>query len=1056
MSSQEVATTRYRTDSFWSDCVPGNGDLTDYSEVSDDDDDVVGRRGTLYNGYWDSGREVSFTSRGRILLRTEEEEKGETEGEERGDEEEDNHQADQEKLECFDHEIPNLSRGTIDEDGHQAAQENVKMFDQEMPFPPRNIILEGDELLHNLPDFDQEELFGVYDKAFFSTDTPGDEDDYKNVSDWSDDDVMPENARWISNMENMKQDIDEYACLGLADLLWEYVKLVDVDVLTLPRYLLEHTENSQPDKRYGKVIDAPLSKFRNNIHHLLALTSTGVTRNLMTGLYELVYLAAKGDLIEGEVLKYLDPQTLSLYEYTTPRTEKYAYESEACLRVVNIRPSKTYVFVAALKFFMLKFVVSSEGLTPDTFCTLNRILSSADEERITKENDYWYFDVSKRYQCKTGIHDWLTYFIFHINTQDHMRIDSKFNPIYEISLLYLRFIAGNRFGKQTRHMSMILLQSLALKWLHYMVLPFDENEKEFQYIMTIPSMMAVPKLAGFLENVLARNIDKTISRSRGVTSSREDLNNISDTEVNKLQTAVDFSCRNDALSSLDFKEGSFDTGLVLEGVSLKLNSILALSGGLRSKNGLNEEDLASITTSPGFQFGISGLNRSGRSPLGDKNPPSIRRNSCTKCSPHELLVDKCIICHGKPVKDWSDGPRVASRVVNRSNAIEIPFKLWSRGPSPEKTKTQPESNHHCPIYGTIGNINQCFNCGPGITPSVSDEGSEWSKSSREPSPSPEKKDLPPAKKEPPPKTYNCPNCGAMDFLGVCHICSYGSPGLSEAKPTTLKKRSPTSDWNKDEEQEVEFQAPRYSPQARYRFAHIRSQKDMVVRNRRYPATQQHRHLAFLRALSSHPQTAGGVPDVTFDGFQRIAEAPSGPFSLSEVTGDGSYDAIERDWETNRARSLEAAMRRHAQIRLSNHEPALSVEQDELCSTTDKEFEGDEEDNNDPYSSSSQEEIPPLDYQNHPCLVEKCETRNMQTLWDDFMTRNIDGGVVDEEKGIESPLAQMSLLERGKRCFSGSPWTFTMSTSSLLGLRMGWCVRGQKMRDEEAVEWVDED
>lgn len=296
------------------------------------------------------------------------------------------------------------------------------------------------------------------------------------------------------------------------------------------------------------------------LHRFHPLTPRGVMSYTIEGLKELLNFRANDCPIEREVMKHLNFETLSFCATAKRPIDVEAAEISMCSILkerlnksgssnsieaaknpcnnflgwstvadlsltpqVDIRVSQIYVFVAALKYFVSKYLHSRNGLTPYTFCTLNQFLASSNIQRDTE----WFVGLSNRCQCKLGVHEWLEEFIYDISAQNlrtdrlkhpehysnyikNMQEGKTKTPLYVISRLYLKFIAKRCFGEQTRPMGMILLQAFAMNWMHYMILPFDEDDWEFRAVVCSLSDMPVMDLTDYLEKVLRKRVDGLI------------------------------------------------------------------------------------------------------------------------------------------------------------------------------------------------------------------------------------------------------------------------------------------------------------------------------------------------------------------------------------------------------------------------------------------------------------------------------------------------------------------------------------------------------------------
>ncbi|TGO24263.1 hypothetical protein BPAE_0107g00100 [Botrytis paeoniae] len=374
---------------------------------------------------------------------------------------------------------------------------------------------------------------------------------YKDAFDLSWDNQLEENTMVLRNMYNMEANIAEYAAWSLTDFLW----------IQLENNYSETMKLSEMSWKYWGEND---KMFKNTpLHHLHSLTPRGVISYTIEGLKELLYFRADDYPIECEVLKYLNSETLafcattkrsintqaveiSMFPMVNERLNKSGSSSSieaaknpcsnllGCSTVadlpptpqIDIRVSQIYVFVAALNYFISEYLHSRNSLTPYTFCRLNQFLASLNAKRDTE----WYVGLSNRCQCKLGVHKWLEEFICDISAQnlraDRLKYPKHYSnyaknvqegktktPLYVISRLYLKFIAKRCFGEQTRPMGMILLQVFAMKWMHYTILPFDEDDWEFRAVMCSLSDMPIMDLADYLEKVLRKRVDEIIQYS---------------------------------------------------------------------------------------------------------------------------------------------------------------------------------------------------------------------------------------------------------------------------------------------------------------------------------------------------------------------------------------------------------------------------------------------------------------------------------------------------------------------------------------------------------------
>ncbi|CCD56502.1 hypothetical protein BofuT4_P146710.1 [Botrytis cinerea T4] len=371
---------------------------------------------------------------------------------------------------------------------------------------------------------------------------------HKDACDLCWDDKIEEDTTVFRNVHNTEVDIAEYGAWSLPNFLWTQLENNYSETTKLSRMLWKYWGNN------GRMFtNTPL----NCLH---AVTPRDVMSYTIEGLNEIVYSRAEGHPFECEILKYLNSETLSFFAPTKRPIDVGAVETSTCPMVneglkksgssisietahspwrnlssstvaalspslqIDIRTSHIYVFAVALKYFISKYVYSRIGLTPHTFCRLNQFLASSN---VTRDKE-WYVGLSDRCQCKLEVHNWLEEFIHDISFQN-LRADrlkdprhhSNYaknihdgktkTPLYVISRLYLKFIAKECFGEQTRPMGMILLQAFAMKWMHYTTLPFDEDDWEFQEVIYNLSRMPVKDLSDYLEKVLCKRVKRLIS-----------------------------------------------------------------------------------------------------------------------------------------------------------------------------------------------------------------------------------------------------------------------------------------------------------------------------------------------------------------------------------------------------------------------------------------------------------------------------------------------------------------------------------------------------------------
>ncbi|KAF5878847.1 uncharacterized protein Bfra_001018 [Botrytis fragariae] len=330
---------------------------------------------------------------------------------------------------------------------------------------------------------------------------------YKDAFDLSWDDQIEENMIVLRNMYNMEVNIAEYAAWSLPDSLWIQLENEYSETIKLSEMLCKYWGDD--DEMFKST---PLN-------YLHSLTPKGVISYTIEGLKKLVYFRADDYPIEWEISKYLNLETFSFCETNKRPIDVETVKLSVCPMInerlkksgssisieaaknpwsnrlgcptvaalppmlqIDIKVSQIYVFVAALKYFISKYL--------DSKAASHHILSPL---RMQRENTEWYVGLSNRCQCKLGVHTWLEEFVCDISAKniraDRLKHHKHYNnyakniqegktktPFYVISRLYLNFITKRCFGEQTRPMGMILLQAFAMKWMHYTTLPFDEDD----------------------------------------------------------------------------------------------------------------------------------------------------------------------------------------------------------------------------------------------------------------------------------------------------------------------------------------------------------------------------------------------------------------------------------------------------------------------------------------------------------------------------------------------------------------------------------------------------
>ncbi|CAD6447784.1 ecaf40f7-8081-4d3f-8ec9-2b18812b9e0b [Sclerotinia trifoliorum] len=847
---------------------------------------------------------------------------------------------------------------------------------------------------------------------------------------WSDDDTLKENEEVLDLecMGNMDYDIDRCASFSLPDMLFQQVKI-------------EEFWNLSDSLSINQNCDGPLSRFKNFNHYFNSTTSAGVVSHMITGIHKLIHLKARGDPVELEALKYIDFNTLELSVEPRAGRNTFNASDDQSQFQINVKASKTYVFMASFKLFTSKYIYSPTELNPEIFCTLNRFLRSSGDDKASRtmgpKHSEQYFGLSNQCQCKIGVHSWLKGFIQQINSRDRKAGKSE-NPIYHISRLYLRFINRNCFGEQSKQVTMILLQSFGIKWMHYMVLPFDENEEEFQEIMSKPIDMPIRKLPKYLEKVLARNLDRIIAHSNGNDIQLNNSSYDSYSEVNNVDAAAISSQTNGRKPKPNPYEDIRDTKLLLNSVSSQLEPIL-VSHAQNSPDCVNEENPTGASTSPGFHSEISRSNGScERRPVGTGPTSTLeRRNSCLKCSTVWFWNKECDICGWKLVQeDFSNRRTQAPKMTKMFNKT----KISKRGCPGCYICEKPEFLGLCHNYGFRKSL-----------PVVSDEWSTMSELSR--SASPDKKKPRPERKDPSPDTNSCPQCGALEFYGICYICSYGM----WIAPSTMKRKSPTLDCNNDTaedfnrtritkgQDQMVFRNFMDSHQTRHRCVRLGRLAMMIKKNGRNPrlATQMRRRLA-SRWKYFAPQTAMGVPKITSDEYLRVTRV----FSETKVSRLQTVEAnphatSENNQEIRHANILEATSTTQ-----TDNEVYVNTTQYPKVESPDEYYAS---------SRHSKEESPNTSRSNYLTLVKKSRSYNTQPQLENPETRIVDSCIPIQEGPEECELPPVSLVRRGTQWLSAFPCAMAVGIRSLLGFR-----KVRSLYDEEAAvdielpRWLDED
>lgn len=454
----------------------------------------------------------------------------------------------------------------------------------------------------------------------------------------------------------------------------------------------------------------PLSRFKNRIHHLNSITSGGKVHNMIAGLHELLCYMAKDDIFESEVLEYLDPETLLFSDVA--EIDECPCECESCSRALNAKTSRTYRFVAGLKLCISEFINPYENLTADTFCKLNQFLEVPKMEGGCRTvHAAHYYVQPQRCQCKEGVHDWLEGFIGRI--VEYSQIE-RLDPLYEISRLYIGFITRQCFGKQTNQIGMILLQVLAIQWMHYTVIPFDENENEYLRLMKMRPEIAVSKFAQFLEKVLTRSIENVLSRSMGLGSSPELSDAASTEEVIRLKKTVDLPSADSGPSSVQLDGYISGTGALLKRVSSSLESVVGFQS-LGSPDDVKAGPSPKLTTLPIFQSGISKSVGPKRRRVHHSEYHITGRKACVKNSADLLCAANCDDCgwklaHANLFKTLNLAPKLGKSFNHTEGSKGISGK-----PTCEGAGISAENIYQCPSCGTLGFLYECYSCGFGMS-----------------------------------------------------------------------------------------------------------------------------------------------------------------------------------------------------------------------------------------------------------------------------------------------------------------------------------------------------
>ncbi|KAF7960490.1 hypothetical protein EAE96_000170 [Botrytis aclada] len=317
---------------------------------------------------------------------------------------------------------------------------------------------------------------------------------YKDAFDLCWDDTIEENKKVLRNMCNMEVNIAEYVEWSLPGFLWMQLENNYSKTLKLSALLWKYWgENDKMDDCYP--IECEVLKHLNS--ETLSFCAT-TKRPIDVETVEISMLP-----MDNERLK----KSGSLISIETAKTS-WSCSTAAALPPtpqIEMKGSQIYVFVAALKYFISKCLGSDNGLTPYTFCTLNLFLASSNANRDKA--------------C---------------NYAENVQEGKTKSPLYVISRLYLEFIAKRCFGEQTRPMGMILLQTFAMKWMHYMTLPFDEDDWEFQEVMCNLSDMPIMDLTDYLEKVLRKRVYGIIQHSMEGSIPVKGSNSVTYTPENKL------------------------------------------------------------------------------------------------------------------------------------------------------------------------------------------------------------------------------------------------------------------------------------------------------------------------------------------------------------------------------------------------------------------------------------------------------------------------------------------------------------------------------------------
>ncbi|QSZ31051.1 hypothetical protein DSL72_000612 [Monilinia vaccinii-corymbosi] len=831
----------------------------------------------------------------------------------------------------------------------------------------------------------------------------------KDVLDLSDDDKVQEVAGPIRHGIDVENEIRKYSSISLPDLLLGYKKTGYDDFLDLSMLLLNYMDK---DKRKHQ---RPLSEFRNTTHHLHSITSTGATRNVATGLYELVRFKAGDDPFENEVLKHLNPETLSFN--TTPRLKVNTSENPSRLNLENMKVSRTYIFVAALKYFIAQALTSSEELTPDTFCTLDRLLASKNEDRGIRSGGHSksYIIPSDRCQCEEGVHEWLNQFIRRINTYNKIE---KLDPIFGVSRLYLAFVTRNCFGKHSREMGMILFQTLALKWMHYVAIPFDENEKELQDIMATRLEIATPELVEFLQRVLARNVGEILSLSRG-TSTRsypiESSHATSDSKVIEAQFTVD------AQATTIKKLGRHSCGDILKkesllgGVSSTLKDILE-SQSLRSEDGSTGKNTSIAAQPTSSQFQRSRPDSLCGTPRSIQGTPPTRRNSCVKCSAPWFWADQCDVCDWNLVQDEQPkvGPELR-RLSNRTQAFKKGFVDSSLGMS-----ESVESDDSCPMCGASKFTAECYVCGFGVTffanssershscAQVDSDGWETESSSE--------------------KGDSCAVCDVVGFRRACFFCSCG---LSPRKPVEAPVF--TRGWSGGiQRKRVKAQKSRHSRRVKYRGVRIEEESSIHSRKMKISksSTSRRHRMAACQKWLSGLQVGRGTTSFTANSDRNI---------------DGAGEELHSP--RLEANIFEAPMTRDENRRFETHLLAQHPLRYPKSSSPSRSL---------PAKLPSEEVRLKAKDSKRTASMSGNARHNPRMHAKESAKQKGSSSTLDSGETGESSRSSVLLVEKLTKSTLSCPWAVGTSTRRLLGLRTGYSVWEMRERDAAGGRWFDGD